>query len=208
MGEKGDSNQLPNSGSGAICWIVKEMNPMKTIISALGAAVLASCGLFGQAAAPPPAFEVASVKPAAPEERAGISGGPGTSDPGLFRCSSVTLGGHPGARVVPPPPPGFIPVPGADAPEHANCHGEDQPDYGICSPVTETLTVDDTSDPLNYQLSWVFTYPFDGSAMGASCSGSFEGPDQVPCGGAFDGAYSVNLDTLTYPYSGYVEVSK
>jgi hypothetical protein len=55
------------------------------------AAVLASCALFGQTAPPPPAFEVASVKPAAPEERAGISGGPGTSDPGLFRCSSVTL---------------------------------------------------------------------------------------------------------------------
>jgi uncharacterized protein (TIGR03435 family) len=40
------------------------MNPMKTIISGVGAAVLASCGLFGQAAPPPPSFEVASVKPA------------------------------------------------------------------------------------------------------------------------------------------------
>jgi hypothetical protein len=42
------------------------MNPMKTIISALGAAALASSGLFGQPAPPPPAFEVASVKPLAP----------------------------------------------------------------------------------------------------------------------------------------------
>ena len=61
------------------------------IVAGVGAAVLASCGLFGQTAPPPPAFEVASVKPAVPGERPGISGGPGTSDPGLFRCSSVTL---------------------------------------------------------------------------------------------------------------------
>jgi len=38
---------------------------MKKIVAGVGAAVLASCGLFGQAA--PPAFEVASVKPAAPQ---------------------------------------------------------------------------------------------------------------------------------------------
>jgi uncharacterized protein (TIGR03435 family) len=39
------------------------MNPMKTIASALGAAVLASGGLFGQPAPPPRAFEVASIRP-------------------------------------------------------------------------------------------------------------------------------------------------
>jgi uncharacterized protein (TIGR03435 family) len=90
-GEK-KGNQLPNSGNGAICYLVEEeMNPMRTIVSALGAAVLASCGLFGQTAAPPPAFEVASVKLAAAGERAGMTGGPGTSDPGLFRWSRVTL---------------------------------------------------------------------------------------------------------------------
>jgi uncharacterized protein (TIGR03435 family) len=38
---------------------------MKMIVAGLGAAVLALCGLFGQTA--PPAFEVASVKPAAPQ---------------------------------------------------------------------------------------------------------------------------------------------
>jgi len=68
-----------------------EMNPMKTIISALGAAVLASYGLFGQPAAPPPAFEVASVKLAAAGEQSAMTGGPGTSDPGLFRWSRITL---------------------------------------------------------------------------------------------------------------------
>jgi uncharacterized protein (TIGR03435 family) len=38
---------------------------MKKIVAGVGAAILASCGLFGQAA--PPAFEVASVMPAAPQ---------------------------------------------------------------------------------------------------------------------------------------------
>ena len=38
---------------------------MKRIAAGIGGAILASCGLFGQAA--PPAFEVASVKPAAPQ---------------------------------------------------------------------------------------------------------------------------------------------
>jgi uncharacterized protein (TIGR03435 family) len=69
------------------------MNRMKMIVAGVCAAVLASCGLFGQTATTPPAFEVASIKPAAPGERGGISGGPGTSDPGLFRWSLVTLRG-------------------------------------------------------------------------------------------------------------------
>lgn len=63
------------------------------IVAIVGAAVLASCTLFGQTASPPPAFEVASVKLAASGERAGISGGPGTSDPGQFRWRFVTLRG-------------------------------------------------------------------------------------------------------------------
>ena len=40
---------------------------MKTIVAGIGAAVLASWGLFGQTA-PPPAFEVASIKPAVPQQ--------------------------------------------------------------------------------------------------------------------------------------------
>jgi uncharacterized protein (TIGR03435 family) len=35
-------------------------------------------------------FEVASVKPAQ-ENSAGCSGGPGTTDPGLWRCGNVSL---------------------------------------------------------------------------------------------------------------------
>jgi len=53
-------------------------------------------GLFGQSAAPP-AFEVASVKPAQPGERPRLTGGPGTSDPGQWSCLScplATLLGH------------------------------------------------------------------------------------------------------------------
>jgi uncharacterized protein (TIGR03435 family) len=67
------------------------MNRMKMIVVGVGAAVLASCGLFGQTATTPPAFEVASIKPTAPGERGRISGGPGTSDPELFRWPRVTL---------------------------------------------------------------------------------------------------------------------
>jgi hypothetical protein len=52
-----------------------EMNWMKKIVAGFGAAILASCGLFGQTAPPPPAFEVAPVKPAVLWERPGISGG-------------------------------------------------------------------------------------------------------------------------------------
>jgi hypothetical protein len=52
-----------------------EMNWMKKIVARFEAAILASCGLFGQTAPPPPPFEVASVKPAVLWERPGISGG-------------------------------------------------------------------------------------------------------------------------------------
>ena len=41
---------------------------MRQVVAAVGAAVLASCGLFGQTAPQPPAFEVASIKPAAPQQ--------------------------------------------------------------------------------------------------------------------------------------------
>ena len=40
---------------------------MRQVVAGVGAAVLASCGLFGQTALPP-AFEVASIKPAAPQQ--------------------------------------------------------------------------------------------------------------------------------------------
>ena len=51
---------------------------MRQVVAAVGAAVLASCGLFGQTAPQPPAFEVASVK-------LHVSGsGGGRSDPGRF----------------------------------------------------------------------------------------------------------------------------
>ncbi|MBS1857521.1 MAG: TIGR03435 family protein [Acidobacteria bacterium] len=40
-----------------------------------------------------PSFEVASVKPASPDAKAiTCSGGPGTSSPGIWRCSNVPLG--------------------------------------------------------------------------------------------------------------------
>jgi uncharacterized protein (TIGR03435 family) len=46
------------------------MNRMKGIIAGVGAAVLASCGLFGQTA-PRPVFDVASIKPSAPDDKGG-----------------------------------------------------------------------------------------------------------------------------------------
>jgi hypothetical protein len=45
------------------------MNWMRQVIAGVGAAVLASCGLFGQTATAPPAFEVASIKAAPPQQR-------------------------------------------------------------------------------------------------------------------------------------------
>jgi uncharacterized protein (TIGR03435 family) len=53
-----------------------------------------ACGLaLGQAADPRLTFEVASVKPAAPQPngRTGTRGGPGTSDPGRIAYTNVTL---------------------------------------------------------------------------------------------------------------------
>lgn len=65
---------------------------MRTPILAVACVILAWTCAHGQAPHPP-SFEVASIKPASPTD-SGISctGGPGTTDPGLFRCSNVPLG--------------------------------------------------------------------------------------------------------------------
>jgi uncharacterized protein (TIGR03435 family) len=51
--------------------------------------------LAGAAAQTPDAslqFEVASIKPSPPDlHNGGMSGGPGTKDPGLFTCENVDL---------------------------------------------------------------------------------------------------------------------
>jgi uncharacterized protein (TIGR03435 family) len=49
-------------------------------------------GVYGQSADAPTAFEVASVKPAQPRRGGGgMSGGPGSSDPGSVTCQNCTL---------------------------------------------------------------------------------------------------------------------
>jgi uncharacterized protein (TIGR03435 family) len=56
---------------------------------------IALAGLAAQGQTPKPAFEVASIKPAIPLGPLGmrfdISGGPGTRDPGLYRCQNCSL---------------------------------------------------------------------------------------------------------------------
>jgi hypothetical protein len=60
-----------------------------TIPMASCLAVLSVCG-YGQASGA--SFEVASIKPASTSVQAmECSGGPGTSDPGTWRCSNVPL---------------------------------------------------------------------------------------------------------------------
>jgi len=58
-------------------------------------ALLAGPAISGQTANSPPAFEVASVKPNPPTATGGgmhgCFGGPGTSDPGLYRCMQATV---------------------------------------------------------------------------------------------------------------------
>jgi uncharacterized protein (TIGR03435 family) len=66
------------------------MNRMKKIVAGIGAAVLASCGLFGQTATAPPAFEVASVKPAAPQQPGRMMVAMG-GDPGRVNYTNVSL---------------------------------------------------------------------------------------------------------------------
>ena len=65
---------------------------MKPLILAATCLTLAWAYAYGQAA-DAPSFEVASVKPASPTARSiECSGGPGTSDPGTWRCSNVPVG--------------------------------------------------------------------------------------------------------------------
>ena len=65
------------------------MNRMKMIVTGIGAAVLAAWRLFGQTA-PPPAFEVASIKPAAPQQPGRMMVAMG-GDPGRVNYTNVSL---------------------------------------------------------------------------------------------------------------------
>jgi uncharacterized protein (TIGR03435 family) len=68
---------------------------MRPAILGAGLIIFTSRAAFGQAAAESPTFEVASVKPAAPQTGMGISvmmrGGPGSADPGQITYTNVTL---------------------------------------------------------------------------------------------------------------------
>jgi uncharacterized protein (TIGR03435 family) len=68
---------------------------MQRAILGAGLIIFTSCAAFGQAAAEPPTFEVASVKPAEPQATGRISvgmrGGPGTPDPGQITYTNVSL---------------------------------------------------------------------------------------------------------------------
>jgi uncharacterized protein (TIGR03435 family) len=63
---------------------------MKLVVGGIGVVVLASCGLFGQTAPVPPAFEVASVKPAAPQQPGRMITGMG-GDAGRVTYTNATL---------------------------------------------------------------------------------------------------------------------
>src|SRR3954451_10262547 len=67
---------------------------MRTILP-LTAIVSMCCAAYAQDAAGQPTFEVASVKPAPPQSghmfRIGMSGGPGTPDPGRINFENVSL---------------------------------------------------------------------------------------------------------------------
>lgn len=65
---------------------------MRSSILPLACLALAQICIYGQATYAP-SFEVASVKPASPSiPTISCSGEPGTTDPGLWRCSNVPLG--------------------------------------------------------------------------------------------------------------------
>ena len=65
---------------------------MRSPILVLVCVTMARMSMFGQTAHAP-SFEVASVKPASASASAiSCSGGPGTTDPGLWKCSNVPLG--------------------------------------------------------------------------------------------------------------------
>ena len=65
------------------------MEMIRTVVCA-GLVVFASCGAFGQSTAAPPAFEVASIKPAKPQPAGMIRIGMG-GDPGRINYSNVSL---------------------------------------------------------------------------------------------------------------------
>lgn len=69
---------------------------MMRVIAGIALTFFASCGAYGQSAEAPPAFEVASIRPAAPPEpsrgmRVGRSGGPGTKDPTRVTYENFSL---------------------------------------------------------------------------------------------------------------------
>jgi uncharacterized protein (TIGR03435 family) len=73
----------------------KEIRTMLRVIMGAGLVVFTSCAAFAQNPEGAPEFEVASVKPAAPPTegrfRVGMSGGPGSADPGQLTYTNVTL---------------------------------------------------------------------------------------------------------------------
>lgn len=68
---------------------------MRQAILGAGLIISATCAAFGQTPEETPSFEVASVKPAAPQGmgmvRVRASGGPGTPDPGQLNYENVSL---------------------------------------------------------------------------------------------------------------------
>jgi uncharacterized protein (TIGR03435 family) len=75
----------------------KELAEMLHAIMSAGLVVFASCAAWAQTVENSPAFEVASVKPAAPiignRIMVGMRGGPGTPDPGQITYNNVTVKG-------------------------------------------------------------------------------------------------------------------
>jgi uncharacterized protein (TIGR03435 family) len=73
----------------------KELAEMRRAIMSAGLVVFTCCAALAQTAENSPAFEVASVKPAAPITgnfiRVGMRGGPGSSDPGQITYTNVTV---------------------------------------------------------------------------------------------------------------------
>jgi uncharacterized protein (TIGR03435 family) len=73
----------------------KELAEMLRAIMSAGLVVFTSCAALAQTAENSPAFEVASVKPAAPISgnmiRVMMRGGPGTPDPGQITYTNVTV---------------------------------------------------------------------------------------------------------------------
>jgi uncharacterized protein (TIGR03435 family) len=69
--------------------------PATTAPPEIAATVALQTEPAGQAVVAPPSFEVASVKPAAPTSLPdfwyGMTGGPGTSNPGQFTCTHISL---------------------------------------------------------------------------------------------------------------------